>query len=276
MDEDSMVYLVFSIIVLVIASAMLPSFGKGIYMWIAATLLALTFIFILAMNWSDFIIMPALTSLFGITFTPSRNYLINKHQNAVLKNVNGLFYATGYLTANLFSYTFKEENAPEEDELKLSQAPETWERAVMSLQFPYKFHVLSSGMDVQKVRDELEGKRSFQEFQLSRAMQGGANEMTIADLQRKANVLQAKMNRISQGEKPIATLMYVETTAIGVTEKAATDALDTQLRALQIGLSSQDVQLTRIAGRELYTLFTYGFSIPTSFSEIAGMFDQQG
>ncbi len=276
MDEEGIMYLIFSVIVVVIASAMIPSFGGGIYTTIAGVLLALTLILILGMNWSDFIIVPAMTSLLGITFTPSRNYTINKKQNAVLKNVNGLYYATGYITANLFAYTFKEESTPEGDELKLAQAPETWERAVMSLQFPYKFHVLSSGMDVQKVRDELEGKRSFQEFQLSRAMQTGGNEMTIADLQRKVNMLQAKMDRISQGEKPIATLMYIETTAVGVTEKAAMDALETQVRALQIGLSSQDVQLTRIVGRELYTLFSYSFSIPTSFGDIAGMFDQQG
>ena len=276
MDELGIVYLVFAIIVLIIGFTMISSFGTGIYTTISAVLLVLTLIFILGMNWSDFIIVPAITSLLGITFTPSRNYTINKKQSAVLKNVNGLFYATGYTTANLFAYTFKEESTPEGDELKLIQAPETWERVVMSLQFPYKFHVLSSGMDVQKVRDELEGKRSFQEFQLSRAMQNGGNEMTIADLQRKVNMLQTKMDRISQGEKPIATLMYVETTAVGVTEKAAMDQLETQIRAIQIGFSSQDVQLMRVVGRELYTLFRYGFSVPTTFGEIADMFDQQG
>ncbi len=274
-DEESIIYLVFSLIVLVIAIVLVQSLGKGLYTDIAIALIALTLIFILGMNWSDFIIVPAVTSMMGMTFQPAKNYLINKKQNAVIKNVNGLYYATGYVTANLFAYTFKEESAPEGDELKLAQAPEILERAVMSMQFPYKFHVLSCGLDVQKVRDELEGKRSFQEFQLSRAMQGGANEMTIADLQRKVNMLQTKMDRVSQGEKPIATLMYLETTAIGVTEKAATDALDTQVKQLQIGLSSQDVQLNRIVGRELYTLFRYGFSLPTPYAEIAEMFDQQ-
>lgn len=146
----------------------------------------------------------------------------------------------------------------------------------MNLSFPFKYHVLSSGLDVQQVRDELEGKRSFQEFQLSRAMQSSsANEVVLTDIRRKINVIQAQIDRISQGERPIATLMYLETTAVGVSEKAALDALSTQLRSLQISMGALDVDLTRLVGRELYTLFRFNFALPTSFGEIAMQFDQQ-
>lgn len=274
MDEEGVIYLIFSLLIIVLAFAALTSF-HGIYTIIGLALVAIALVFMLAMNWADFLLVPAITSILGMTFQPARNYTITKGQNAIIKNFNGLFYATGYVTANLFAYTFKEETAPEEDETRLASAPEMWEKAVMSLGFPYKFHVLSCGMDVQKVRDEIEGRRSFQEFQLSRALQSGANEVTVTDLQRRVNIEQAKMDRISQGEKPIATLMYAETTAVGITEKAATDALDAQIKQLQIALSSLDVQLSRIVGRELYTLFGYNFSMPNTFADIAAAFDQQ-
>lgn len=274
MDEEGIIYLIFSLVIIVLSFAILTSL-HGIYTIIGLVLVVIALVFIIAMNWADFLLMPALTSVLGMTFQPARNYTITKGQNAIIKNVNGLFYATGYITANLFAYTFKEETAAEEDEVRLAAAPEMWERAVMSLGFPYKFHVLSCGMDVQKVRDEIEGRRSFQEFQLSRALQSGSNEVTVTDLQRRVNIEQAKMDRISQGEKPIATLMYAETTAVGITEKAATDALDAQIKQLQIALSSLDLQLSRIVGRELYTLFRYNFSMPNSFADIASAFDQQ-
>lgn len=274
MDEEGIIYLIFSLVIIVLSFAILTSL-HGIYTIIGLVLVVIALVFIIAMNWADFLLMPALTSVLGMTFQPARNYTITKGQNAIIKNVNGLFYATGYITANLFAYTFKEETAAEEDEVRLAAAPEMWERAVMSLGFPYKFHVLSCGMDVQKVRDEIEGRRSFQEFQLSRALQSGSNEVTVTDLQRRVNIEQAKMDRISQGEKPIATLMYAETTAVGITEKAATDALDAQIKQLQIALSSLDLQLNRIVGRELYTLFRYNFSMPNSFADIASAFDQQ-
>ena len=274
MDEEGIIYLIFSLVIIVLSFAILTSL-HGTYTIIGLVLVVIALVFIIAMNWADFLLMPALTSVLGMTFQPARNYTITKGQNAIIKNVNGLFYATGYITANLFAYTFKEETAAEEDEVRLAAAPEMWERAVMSLGFPYKFHVLSCGMDVQKVRDEIEGRRSFQEFQLSRALQSGSNEVTVTDLQRRVNIEQAKMDRISQGEKPIATLMYAETTAVGITEKAATDALDAQIKQLQIALSSLDLQLNRIVGRELYTLFRYNFSMPNSFADIASAFDQQ-
>jgi hypothetical protein len=241
--------------------------------------LALAFIgigFLLIINFADFILFPAITGLIGMTFQPYNNYKITKGQECILKNVNGLYYATGFLTANLFSFVFKAERVQENEDEKQAAAPETWERALMSISFPFKFHVLSSGLDVQTVRDDLEGKRSYQEFQLSRTMQNTTvNESVIAEIQRKINVIQARIDRISQDEKPIATLMYVETTAVGVSEKAAMDALSAQVKQLQIALSSLDVQLLRIVGRELYMLFKFNFGLPTTYEEAATNFDRQ-
>ncbi len=275
MDEEGAIFLIFSLMLMLIAFSMLSSFGKGIYPIIAVLILVLGVVMILALNWADFIIMPGITSMLGITFQPANNYYITKRQDAVVKNVSGLFYATGYVTANIFGYLFKEESAPEEDEERLMLAPESYERLVMNIDFPYKFHVISSGMDIQNVRDELEGKRSYQEFEMSRALQGNANEVTITDIQRKMNVVQAKIDRISKGEKPIATLMYIETTAIGVSEKAAFDALEEQVKRLQVAFSAFDLELRRIVGRELYTLFQFNFALPVSFAEEASQFNQQ-
>lgn len=275
MDEMKIMFLLFSLIIVMFGFFALPSLGKGIIYYVGILFLLFTTVFILAMNWIDAKLFSAITSLAGITFQPAKDYTINKQQNAVLKEVNGIFYATGYVTANLFSYTFKMEAAPEDDEDKMISAPDKWERMVMNIDFPFKFHVLASGLDVQNIRDELEGKRSYQEFQLSRAMQGNANEVTLTDIRRNMNMVQAKIDRISQGEKPIATVMYVETTAIGVSEKAAIDALESQVNQLKLSFSAFDVETARVIGRELYSLFNFNFSLPTAFNELAVLFDRQ-
>ncbi|MCL4404814.1 MAG: hypothetical protein M1544_03420 [Candidatus Marsarchaeota archaeon] len=275
MDDAKLVLLLFSLIVVMFGFIALPSLGKGLLYDIGLLILLLTAVFILAMNWVDAKLFSTITSIFGITFQPAKDYKINKQQNAVIKEVNGIFYTTGFITANLFSYTFKEEAAPEDDEDKMINAPETWERMVMNINFPFKFHVLASGLDVQNIRDELEGKRSYQEFQLSRAMQNNSSETAITDIRRKMSTIQAKIDRISAGEKPIATLMYIETTAIGVSEKASIDALEGQINQLRLSFSSLDVETTRVIGRELYSLFNFNFSIPTDFKQLANMFDQQ-
>jgi hypothetical protein len=276
MDEIKLIFLLFSLIIILFGFIALPALGKGIIYYVGLLLLILTAVFIIAMNWIDAKLFSTITSLFGITFQPAKDYTINKQQNAVLKEVNGIFYATGYITANLFAYTFQEEAAPEDDEDKMINAPDTWERMVMNLNFPFKFHVLASGLDVQNIRDDLEGKRSYQEFQMSRALQNNSNEVTITDIRRKMNTIQAKIDRISQGEKPIATVMYVETTAIGVSEKAAIDALEAQVNQLKLSFSSMDVETARVIGRELYSLFNFNFSLPTEFNELAVLFDRQG
>ncbi len=277
MDSETVFYFALSILMPIIGFSALPAFGKGIFPLLAMVILILGIGVLLLMNFADSAVFSFATDMLGITFQPASNYKIVKGQDAVLKNVRGLYYATGFLTANLFPYYFKqEETAAVAGDTKLLQAPENWERALMNIGFPFKYHVLSTGLDVQEVRDELEGKRSFQEFQLSRAMQStSSNEVTLTDLRRKINVIQSKIDRISQGERPVATLMYFETTAVGVSEKAALDALSTQLRALQISMGSLDVDLARIVGRELYTLFRFNFALPTTFNDIAMQFDQQ-
>ncbi len=276
MNEEQIMYTTFSAIIVVLVIANVSSFGPGLWPYIAMVLAMLTLALVLVITFADFIIFPFLTGIFGITFQPFRNYRITKGQEAVLKNVGGLYYATGYITANLFAFEFKAERIEENEEERELASPDSWERAIMSISFPFKFHVLSTGLDIQSERDEMEGKRSYLEFQMSRALQSGsANDVVITDLQRKINVVQAKMDRVSQGEKPIATVMYVETTAVGVSEKAALDQLTAQIKQLQIALSSLDVQLLRVVGRELYTLFRFNFMLPDKYEDIAVNFDKQ-
>ena len=264
MDSTGVMYLAFSLIIVLITFSFLPYFGPGIYRIIAIVILLITVILILMLNWIDFIVFPAVSRMLGITFQPMKDYKIVKSQDAIVKNVGGIYYAIGYLTANLFAYTFKAENPEEDIDSRIAEAPDRWERAVSGIDFPFKFHVLSCGRDVQKVRDELEGKRGYIEFQMARLAQSGKQTDTaMEELQRKQSIIQTQMDRISQGEKPISSIMYIETVGVGVTEKSALDNLAAQEARLQVALSSLDVQIIKIVGRELYSIFNFNFSLPT-------------
>lgn len=277
MEEMDILYLALCGTVILVVFATLPAFGKG-WSYVAAALALLTGFFILALNWADFLVFPAIMNMMSVTFQPAKDYTIVRRQDAVLKNVGGLIYATGFATGNLFSYTFKAEQEEQNVEEKMITAPENWERAVMSLDFPFKFHVLSIGRDVQKVRDDLEAKRGYQEFQLARSLENekASAETVVTDIRRKIDIIQAKIDRVSAGEKPIQALMYFETTAVGVSEKAALDALEGQIKQLQIGMSSLNLEITRVAGREVYALFRLNFAVPLSAQEIVTEFSQEG
>ena len=275
MDEEEIVYLTITFVVALMAIVLASAFKALSIVVIAMSVF--TMVMLAMINWSDYIVFPAVTKLLNITFQPALGYKITSDQTAVLKNVGGVFYATGFLTANIFAYTFKEEFVEENVSDQLSQAPERWERAIRAINFPFKFHVISFSRDVQKTREEIEGKRGYQEFQLSRAQQSGStSESILMDINRKIRITQAQLDRISQGEKPVSSLMYFETTAYGVSEKAAMDGLTTQINQIQIAFTSFDLSIERVVGRELYTLFHFNFLLPTAGEDISTQFSQQG
>ena len=177
--------------------------------------------------------------------------------------MNGLYYATGYLTANIYNYVFEAEAVQEGEDAVLGAAPDKWERIVMNAGFPFKYNMIAVAQEVQKYRDELEGKRGVFEFQLSHEMSSESpDQMTIDDLQRKMNILGARIGRLSEGERPVDSIMYIESTAVGVSEKEAADALTNQLNHLQTLFSSFDLGINRVVGREMYHLFTFNYALP--------------
>jgi hypothetical protein len=276
MDEEGIMYLAFALVMLLLILTLTPKMGGGILSIIAAFLVVITACIVVVLNFADYLLVSMGFSTIGLTFQPAAGYKINRQQNSAIKEVGGIYYATGYITGNLFAYEFKQEMQEEDTESKIIEAPLRWEMAMTNIKFPFKYHLLSSGLNVQNVRDELEGKRSYQEYQLSKVLQdSNGKDTAIAELQRKINVLQRKMDRISGGEKPVGSVMYVETTAIGVSEKAAVDELERQIGALQIALSPMNIDLIRVVGRELYTLFKFSFAMPLDYEETKNYFDKQ-
>lgn len=277
MDELGVIYLVFCLMPLIMVFAAQQSFGGGIWSALAVLVTLGAAVLIVALNWLDYVVFPAFTRMLGVEFSLAKDYTMTKSQDAIVKNINGLNYAVGYLTANIFAYVFKAESVEEDIEQKIADSPETWERALMAVDFPFKFHVVTSNRDVQKARDYLEGKRSYQEFQMNRAVQSGkVSDTELAELRRKSNMIETQLDRIAEGEKPISTIMYFETVAVGVTQKAALDNLSSQISRLQIAMSSLDVQLQRIVGREMGLLFNFNFSLPVTYAQASSYFDSQG
>jgi hypothetical protein len=273
MDAETIFYIsIPSVLILILLSA-LPRYGSfGI---VVAILSLLSIILIFVINYADFLIFPAITQALGISVILANNYTAPKKQNCVIKYIGGIYYATGYLTANIYGYVFSAENIIEGEEAQLGSAPERWEKIVSNVKFPFKYNIISSAKDIQKYREELEGQRGFLEFQISRESNStNPNQMTIEALRRRVSILQARIDRISTGERPLKSIMYMETTAVGVSEKEATDALELQLNQLETLFSSFDISMTRIIGREMHFLHRFNYRI-YDFKNISSIFQDQ-
>ncbi|MEM3791318.1 MAG: hypothetical protein QXL16_01140 [Candidatus Micrarchaeaceae archaeon] len=260
--------------VILIILFIVSEFGPFKLVMVAFSIIGLAMLLLL--TYADFVIFPLITNALKLETVPAKDYIIPPSQDKVIKKYNSIYYATGYLSANVFSYVFASEQLDESEDIKLAEAPDKWERAVMSIDFPFKYTIISFAHDVQKYRDELEGKRGYYEFQLARESQGGnPNPEIVQDLQRKINIVQARLERLSRDEKALYSIMYIETTATGISEKEASDNLDAQLSKLRTAFSGFDIDATRIVGRELYYVFLFNYILPSQ-DELTKLFFTQG
>ena len=154
-------------------------------------------------------------------------------------------------------------------------AMDKWERIVMNVNFPFKFNVVVMSENVQKYRDELDGQRGYLQFQISREMQAtNPNQMTIENLQRQMAIIQTRMDRVASGERPLKTLIYIESTSVGVSEREAQDTLSNQLNQLQTVFNAFDLSIVRVTGREVYYLSQMNYRIPNE-TELRKIFQEQ-
>ena len=113
MDDEGIMYLAFSMVILIMALAFIPYIGKGIIAIIALAVVGLGILVVLMLNFADFLLVSLVFGYLGITIEPAQNYKIIKSQNAIVKEVTGSSYATGYVAVNLFDYAFKLERLPQ-------------------------------------------------------------------------------------------------------------------------------------------------------------------
>ncbi|MDE1860425.1 MAG: hypothetical protein KGH72_01780 [Candidatus Micrarchaeota archaeon] len=261
MDNEALIYIGVTLIsgALVLIGA--PESG---FLELGVVIIAiLGMVLILVIYFADFLVFPIFTKIARITIIPGKDYSIPPSEDAIIKFSGGIYYATGYLTANIYNYVFAQEEISEEEKANITAAPDKWERAVMNLNFPFKFNIVSTSQEIQKYRDELEGKRGLLQFQYSKEVSNSnANPMTLRDIERRMNVVQARIDRLGGGERPIDTMLYFESTAVGVSEKDAMDALTTQLDKIQTIFNGFDLSIVRVVGREMYLLHKLNYSLP--------------
>jgi len=218
----------------------------------------------------DYLVLPFFTNIFGIIEIPAEGYEITKKQDAIIKYVNGIYYAVGYIGASIYEYILRREEPEENLEGRFIQGLELWERAVASMKFPIKFSIITFQRDLVEARRELEEQRDYWEYKLSKEMQATMpNAMEIDNIQRKIRILDVKLNRMSAGEKPLGVLMYASIYACGLSKEAALKNLDASIKEAMVTLGNAlDLKISRLYGRDLKNAFLFEYIIPPSEKEL--------
>ena len=69
-------------------------------------------------------------------------------------------------------------------------------------------------------------------------------------------------------------MLYFESTAVGISEKDALDALTNQLNQIQTIFNGFDLSIIRVVGREMYLLFKLNYTLP-NIEELKAEFQAQ-
>ena len=262
MDEET----IFRVGITLILALMFVSFSAayGSLYILALVFFMAAFVLIVILSFADFVLFPIFTKLLKVTTVPARDYIIPKENDGIVKYVNGLYYATGYITANVYNYVFQAEQMTEGEDTEMAMGPDKWEKAVMSVRFPFKFIAIGQAVDIQKHRDDLEGRRAYLEFQYSKSESApNVSTSVLEDLKRRMRVLQVRIDRLGAGERPLSSMMYIETTAVGITMSDALSKLTQQVDQLQTVFNVFDLSLVRVVGREMYSLYKLNYYMPT-------------
>jgi hypothetical protein len=213
-----------------------------------------------------FIVLPFITRILKVREIRSGGFEIPPSQDVVLKNVGGFYYAAQFMYAKLY------ESATAGVEEEQSSYMDLWERAVASVDFPFKFCVLSYLDNILKFREDVETKRASAQLKLGREREKPRPDaLTIDRWEREVAKQNELLARLSSGEKPLGTLMYVMTIAIGVSPEAAIAAVKGQSSELKATFSNAlNLEIIELKGEDMKKCLDWEIAFPPTLKDLKG------
>jgi hypothetical protein len=211
-----------------------------------------------------FIILPLVTRVLKVREIRAGGFEVPPSQDVILKDVGGVYYAAEFLYARLY------ESAVAGVQEEQSSYIDMWERAVASINFPFKFCVLSYLDDMMKFREDVETNRAAAQLRLGREREKPRPDaLTIDKWEREVSRQNELLSRLSSGEKPLGTLMYIMTIALGVSPEAATAAVKGQANELKATFSNAlNIEVLNIAGEDMKKCFDWEVAFPPTLKDL--------
>jgi hypothetical protein len=211
-----------------------------------------------------FVILPFVTKFLKVREIRVGGFEIPPSQDVVLKNVGGVYYATAFLYGKFY------ESAVAGVQEEQSTYMDMWERAVASMDFPFKFCVITYLEDLLKFREDVETNRAAAQLRLGKEREKPRPDaITIDKWEREVARQNEMLTRLSSGEKPLGTIMYVMTTAIGVSPEAATAAVKGQANELKATFSNAlNVEILSLKGEDMKKCFDWEVAIPPTLKDL--------
>lgn len=211
-----------------------------------------------------YLIIPLITSRSKIVMVTEEGYEIPPEQDAIVKNANGVFYASAFLGLKIF------ESATEKTLEENISYSKYFERAISNLKYVTKIAYMLYVEDVGEKRKLIETKRAEAQLRLSRERDKPDPDVLKLDkYEREVAHWDAQLNKLIKGVKPMGVVAYAMTTATGISKEAALAAVRSQASELKTVLANAlNVEVVPLSGDEMIKCFEWEKFYPATTQEL--------
>lgn len=206
-----------------------------------------------------YLVMPFVTAALGVGESLGNGYRIPPNQEAVVREIGGVYQATMYMRVSFYEMALNEGETP-----VTSAYMELWERALAGIKFPFKFCLITYLQDLSKYREEIETRRYAATLKLGKERENTRPDpLAIDKWEREIARMNAMLNRLAEGEKPLGCVMYSATTAVGANEAGAVAAAKRQVSEIRSSVANAlNVEVKPIKGEDLKRCFNFDIYVP--------------
>ena len=211
-----------------------------------------------------YLIIPLITQRTKTVMITAGGYEIPPSQDVIVKNSDGVFYATAFLGLKI--YESMTEKATEE----AIAYNKYFERAISNLKYVTKISYLLYVEDIRKKRQMIETRRAEAQLRLSRERdKPQPDPLKIDRYEQDFAFWDSQLQKLVKGVKPMGVIAYVQTTAVGISEEAAIARVRSQTGELKTLLSNAlNVEVVNLQADEMLKCFEWELFYPTSIQEL--------
>lgn len=218
-----------------------------------------------ALIWKyGYIVIPLFTQRTNVILMDKMGYEIPPSQDVIVKNVEGVYYASVFLGIKIF------ESMTEKSTEEAIAYNQFFERAISNIKHVTKIAYMLYVEDVAQKRRDIEAKRAEAQLRLARERdKPQADALTIDKYEREVAIWDMQLQRIIKGMKPMGVMAYAQTTAVGLSKDAAIASARSQANELRTLLANAlNVEVVHLTGDQMLKCFEWDKFYPTSAKEL--------
>ena len=211
-----------------------------------------------------YIMVPLVTTRSNVVLMTDSGYEIPPTQDVIVKNSNGVYYASAFLGMRIFESSTEK---TQEENLIYSQF---FERAISNIKYVTKISYMLYVEDVTEKRKTIETRRAEAQLKLARERDKPQPDVLKIDkYERELQKEDSELARLVKGVKPMGVIAYAQTTAVGVSKDAAISIARAQAKELRSTLENAlNVEVSMLTGDEMLKCFEWDHFFPTTPQEL--------